>query len=222
MGAGEPDFALQTWEKWRDWAPRLGPALRRGDLVGLLSEESTARGLCDKAWVWHCLVAMETNRAGRGARSKDGNTLRLGHPLLAEASSSSSTTFGANCLCNGIVDTEAQRRGLTCPKSYSKTCPEPRTFNFHRLPLTSPDSLDLQTPIRNGLWTEARRSHCLVPMEGRIRPQHLQDTNSGFQEWRVICWVLLRSHLRYPGPTPRYFYVIGLGYNLDMEGCLMA
>lgn len=109
--------------------------------------------------VW---LSRRQNRAWRGARSKEGSTLRPGHPLLAEAASSSSTTTGANCLCDDIVD-RGPETGTDLPKAIQqKTGPEPRPSNFHRLPLTTPDSLDLQTRPQSAMGYGQRQGHLTV------------------------------------------------------------
>lgn len=113
------------------------------DLVGLISEEGAAWGLCDGRGPG--LFGCHGDKQGvKGAGSKEGDAVSPRRPLSAEASSSTSTTTGAGCACNGLMDTEAPRGGLTCPRSLSKLFQEARHPNFQRLTHQS-DSSGLPT-----------------------------------------------------------------------------
>lgn len=121
--------------------------------------------------VW--LPWRQTGRGGGGLLSKEGDVLRLGCPLLAKASSLNSTTTGADFSCKGLMDTEAQRGGLICPRSHSKLI-----FTDIHSPAPTPQA---SRTYPSGLWTDTRPPHCSVSVADKTRPQSSQKTKGSIQ-----------------------------------------
>lgn len=166
------------------------------DLVGFLSEEGVACGVCGRAWAWHCLVAMETNRARRGrARSKEGNALRPGCPLLAEACSQLQPPLGQTVHATASWTQRGPERGTDLPKVTQQYVSRPR--NFHRLSSASPDAGSRPPSMAYG----QRQDHHLGRESGTPVCTGSKQRHPGAAGTR---WAALGNHLRVSKtPMPR-------------------
>lgn len=193
--------------------PRLGTALPEGDFVGFLSGAGAAwwgwgaMG-CGCGTVW--LSWTQTGCGGSrvpGRQGTEPGAPSLGCGLLFDLK------HHWGCLSkNSLMDTETQRRELTCPRSPIKLCQEPRPPRLHRLSLTSPDSLGLQTPIRGRGQSQG---HLTVqcPQQGEQDPRvHRKQMGMSRVLWAgVIRRATLGNHLGglkkvlLPEPHPQKF-----------------
>ena len=95
-------------------------------------------------------------------------------------------TSGADSSPKVLMDTEAQRGGVICPRSHSKQWQEPRPPNFHRHSLIRPPE---HTPVGCG----QRQGHLAV-WALQQREQDFTENKrkylgySGVEPWLGITW----------------------------------